>query len=808
MSNMSLSMVVSMFDQYSAPAAKFKRTLKNMKKQVHDFGRGLKSGVQAELFPRFQQERFASELRTMEDRVSKSQARLRAGAAQLLLLAAPIKMAADFDQSFKGLEKVVDAPISRLKELRKFALSTSALIPIAAKDIIELMAEAAQGGVAQNELEKFALYVSNAAIAFDMAGAEIGERFAKLKNVYKLNQSGIEDLGDATNHLSNNMAAKAAEITNFTNRAAGAASILHLSATQMSAVGAAMIAAGIVPETAARGISSFAAKVIAGGKKVDGAFKLLGTSRKQYLKDLEKDGPEAVKRLFETMANHKDGKKALVELFGMDFADDFSKLLGNPELLATALSLIADKSSYAGSAVEEAGKQAEGARKKFDLLINKLVRAAIVIGDVLLPPLLELADQFGKVIDKIAEFAAANPEMFSMMVKAAAMALALSIGLKVLSFAWAVVGLNIFKVLGWLLRFNKAGRNVSIIARGVRLLGRAMKSLSPLRWASLIPKLSWLLFIPKFAWALFFTPIKWALFIPKLIWKALISPFKWLAFIPKLAWKALISPFKWLAFVPKLAWKALIAPFKWLAFVPKLAWSALISPLKWLSFLPKLSWRLLIPLLKFARFIPHIGWALLLGELAWSLVIKPLGWDKFLNIGQMKKIWGDLEGWLTSKFDSLREYFGLSIEGGREKPHVTNGSKHPRNGRKPASKLSTDAETKNTSPSSKSTIKNMLDGMFKSAVDGQGGLKDGAQSAANTLENAGTKTGQNAGNSAEQILRSAAPAIGAAIGQAAAAEVRKATVNIKVQSNGSQNGTPGQTRRNRGGALHDGGDGE
>ncbi|USP03073.1 phage tail tape measure protein [Bartonella taylorii] len=61
-------------------------------------------------------------------------------------------------------------------------------------------------------------YAAKAAVAFDMMGDQIGKRFAKLRNVFKLNQAGIEDLGDAINHLSNHMAEKASEVFDFTNR--------------------------------------------------------------------------------------------------------------------------------------------------------------------------------------------------------------------------------------------------------------------------------------------------------------------------------------------------------------------------------------------------------------------------------------------------------------------------------------------------------------------------------------------------------------------------------------------------------------
>ncbi|GAA5109864.1 phage tail tape measure protein [Bartonella jaculi] len=73
----------------------------------------------------------------------------------------------------------------------------------------------AKKGIGEQDLEAFSVYAAKAAIAFDMTGDQISERFAKLRNVFKLNQKSIEDLDDAINHLSNHMVAKASEISDL-----------------------------------------------------------------------------------------------------------------------------------------------------------------------------------------------------------------------------------------------------------------------------------------------------------------------------------------------------------------------------------------------------------------------------------------------------------------------------------------------------------------------------------------------------------------------------------------------------------------
>lgn len=468
---MDVSVLIRLIDQFSGPAQKVRDSAQGISNTIKDIAGGAKEGFSNALKNSFSVENIEAATKNAENALGRARGRLLGALGQAVAIGAPVIKAAQFDQSMQGLDKVLDVPAERLQALRNFALNTSALIPVAAKDILELMAEAAQGGVPKDELEVFTNYVAQASVAFDMAGKEIGERFAKLRNVYKLNQEGIEDLGDATNHLSNNMAAKAEEVTNFTNRAAGAAGILKMTAVQTAAFGTAMIAAGIVPETAARGITAFATRVLVGGKKIDAAFEAVGISREQLLEDINKDGPTAILEFFEELATKGDaGRAALKDMVGQDYVKDFSKLLENPKLLAQALELVADKQKYAGSATDEATKQAKGAVKQWELLINKLNRGAIVIGSALLPTLLELANQVGSVIDQFAKFSEANPTLIKYLVIAVAALMGLSIASRLLAFAFAGLRVGILPLIGLFLKFNKAGQNIAI---GWRLLAGA-----------------------------------------------------------------------------------------------------------------------------------------------------------------------------------------------------------------------------------------------------------------------------------------------------------------------------------------------
>lgn len=463
---MDVSLLIRLIDQVSGPAQKVRSALQG----IGDSASGLRQGFGQAIREGFSVQNIESATQNAEQALERSRARLLGAFAMATTLAAPVVRAGQFDQSMRSLDKVLDVTSERLQSLRKFALDTSTIVPLAARDILELMSNAAQGGIPQEELEAFSLYVAKAAVAFDMAGGEIGDRFAKLRNVYKLNQQGIEELGDASNHLSNNMAAKASELTDFVLRANSAASTLGLTAVEMTAIGAAMVSAGIVPETAARGFSALATRARVGGKEIDAAFKSIGLNRKTWLKEMEADGPKALQTLFKAMGQSPKGMEALVDLVGMDFSDDFGKLMANPELLAKAFALVSDSQSFAGSASDEAGKQAEGAEKKWQLFQNRIDQLAISFGNILLPTAIQMLDAIGDLAERVEAFAAANPELAQTLVMVAAGMLALGIASRLLAFAIAAIRLPLIGLASTFLKFDETGKNVS---RGWMLMARA-----------------------------------------------------------------------------------------------------------------------------------------------------------------------------------------------------------------------------------------------------------------------------------------------------------------------------------------------
>lgn len=306
--------------------------------------------------------------------------------------------AMDFESSMADVKKVVDTSPEGFAKLRNEVLDISKRLPMAASGLADIMAEAGQAGIAVRDLGRFTEFTAKSAVAFGMEAGNTGNIFAKLRNVYQLTQGDLEGLADVTNHLSNNMAARADEILDFTNRASGAATGLRLTAKEISAIGAAMVASGIVSETGARGLNALATNLAKPGKKTYTAFKAMGISFKEWRKLRDKNGPEAMRLLFETL-NKMDPDRAMgaiADLVGKDFSDDFMKLVNNPEVLGEAFGYAANEAAYAGSVQTEYMNRADTAANKIALLMNNLKAVGIEMGA-------RLAEVFGDVAKDLAD---------------------------------------------------------------------------------------------------------------------------------------------------------------------------------------------------------------------------------------------------------------------------------------------------------------------------------------------------------------------------------------------------------------------
>ena len=265
------------------------------------------------------------------------------------------KEAISFEAAMAEVRKAIDdiSP-ERFAALERTILKASAATGIAKEQMAQLVAEAGFAGRPTEDLARFAEFGAKAAGAFGMTAEATGDALAKMGNVFKLNQAGIEDLADGINMLGDSTAAKERQIVDFLYRTGSAGQAIGLTALQTGAIGAAIISTGKEAEVAATGFNALATKLGTAdrqSKDFQGGLRTLGLSARQMKADIAANPVEAILGVLDRINKLPDAKKLDVtsRIGGLEYGDDLLAYAGAVDQIRAALGKLQDQSTRAGS---------------------------------------------------------------------------------------------------------------------------------------------------------------------------------------------------------------------------------------------------------------------------------------------------------------------------------------------------------------------------------------------------------------------------------------------------------------------------
>ncbi|MGJ7042121.1 TP901 family phage tail tape measure protein [Shinella sp. BE166] len=322
-------------------------------------------------------------------------------------LGATVGAAIKFESAFADVKKVVDGSDEQLAGIARSIKLMSRELPMASTEIAALYAAAAESGVATNDLQAFSQMAGRVAIAFDMSAGEAGESLAKLKTQFGLTVAETGDMADAINHLSNNMASKASDVTDYMLRVGALAEMGGFAKEEIAAIGSAMIAAGAGADTAGTAMQNVVKAMTRGASAKKGqkdAARALGLDLPLLAKQMQKDAPKALKTVLTAISKQsKDRHLSLLSDFFGDEAKAFAPLVGNIGLLDQALDAVADRSKYTGSAFKEFVARADTTGNALQILRNKIAYVFEDMGEGWLPKIKEGTAAIGGVLDTLGE---------------------------------------------------------------------------------------------------------------------------------------------------------------------------------------------------------------------------------------------------------------------------------------------------------------------------------------------------------------------------------------------------------------------
>ena len=341
------------------------------------------------------------------------------------------------------VKKVVDFDTpEQFGAMSKDVLLMSTRIPMAAEGIGAIVAAAGQAGIAREELLRFAEDAAKMGVAFDLSGQQAGAAMTGLRSIFGLTQDDAVLLGDAINHLSNNMDAKASDLLNIANRAGSTAKLFGLSGAQLNALGATFLALKTPPEVAATGINALLIKLATADKqneKFQNGLEAVGLSAEVMKEMIGRDAQGAIVTFLQQVKKAPDLMGTLSDLFGMEYADDIAKLVGSMDTYEKAVGLVGDQTAYAGSMQKEYESRSATTANALQLLKNQMSRLGITVGNALLPALNSLVGALMAPIGSLANLAERFPVVTQVVVGTVASVLGLKVATIGLGYAWTFV---------------------------------------------------------------------------------------------------------------------------------------------------------------------------------------------------------------------------------------------------------------------------------------------------------------------------------------------------------------------------------
>lgn len=402
---------------------------------------------------------------------------LKNGAIAGAAAAVPLKFAIDEESVNAEISKVADFANDKQKKevtdsLKKMITTE---IPMSYKEIGELAAAGAQGGIETVDLSKFSELAAKMGVAFDMEAGEAGQKMANWKAAFGMNMDELKALGDKVNYLGNNSAASAASISNVISRVGALGEVSGVGSGEVAGLGAAMIAMGTDDDVAATGIKKVLTTLASGGNKASKA--ILGIGGADLSKAMKADGAGTIIDVFEKIKalNPEEQTGALRDIFGQQNIGAIAPLLNNLDLVKEYLGMVGDKSKYAGSMQKEFEAQAGTTANQLKILGNQAKDAGMVVGGIMLPYFKKGVEKLQEFALKVKTFAEEHPKMMEAILKIAGVIAGLAVAVPtVLSLYNAFMGLKeafrIVKALTSLLATNPMAIGIMLTVGALILL--------------------------------------------------------------------------------------------------------------------------------------------------------------------------------------------------------------------------------------------------------------------------------------------------------------------------------------------------
>lgn len=339
------------------------------------------------------------------------------GTALASMGALSVKTAMSFETAMAEVNKTADfVTEDGLGNLRKELEGLSKTMPLAFEELADIAASGGQMGIAGENLAQFTETIAKMGIAFDISAGQAAESMGFIASAYQVPIEKLGEVGDAINQVSNSSGATADKTIDFMLRTGAAANNMNIAAEATAAMGAAIIDAGGSVEKSGTAVSGMLLDMANPEWLKDNAnlFKEMGVSTTEFANLVKTDGLAAFNLFRDGIISTDDPMTALRDSFGAA-APHVQKLFDETSKFVPLLDAVGQgaegAATHIGSLDNEYRIMADTQENAFVLMQNSARLVAASFGEALLPAVREITDALIPMIQKVAEWAKANPEL-------------------------------------------------------------------------------------------------------------------------------------------------------------------------------------------------------------------------------------------------------------------------------------------------------------------------------------------------------------------------------------------------------------
>lgn len=311
---------------------------------------------------------------------------------------ASAKFAIDFEDSFAGVKKTVDATPEQLAKIKQgiIDLSTTGIdgrgaIPQTTTELNELAAAGGQLGISQENIIDFTEVMAQMGSATNLVGEEGAATLARFQNVMGVGQNEIRNIGSAIVDLGNHSATTESEIAAMALRMGKYGSSVRMSAADVLGYSAALSSLGIEAQMGGSAIGrtwlSIETAVASGGEGLTKFAKYSGKSAEEFKEQWNTDSSGAFNGLLKGLQSAENLTVALDDL-GINNTQDIQAMMA----LVNGYDLVTESVNRSNTAYqentalqEEFNAKNETTASKLANTKNNIIEAARSIGETMLP---------------------------------------------------------------------------------------------------------------------------------------------------------------------------------------------------------------------------------------------------------------------------------------------------------------------------------------------------------------------------------------------------------------------------------------